>query len=113
LRRGVGNANKFFESMTEFKYFGRTVTNQFHSGRNYEHIEFGEVSYHSVQKLLSSSLLSRNLNTKISKMVVLPVVLYGCKTLSHTLRKERILRVFKNRVSRRMCIPKRREVLGG
>jgi hypothetical protein len=43
----------------------------------------------------------------------LPVVLYGCETWSLTLREERRLRVFENRVLRRIFGPKRDEVIGG
>jgi len=43
---------------------------------------------------------------------VLPVVLYGCETWSLTLREERRVRVFENRVLRRMFGPKRDEVTG-
>jgi len=42
----------------------------------------------------------------------LPVVLYGCETWSLTLRQERKLRVFENRVLRRIFGPKRDEVTG-
>jgi len=56
------------------------------------------VCHNSVQNLLSSSLLSKNLNTKIYRTIILPVVLYGCETWSLTLREERRLRVFENRV---------------
>jgi hypothetical protein len=45
-------------------------------------------------------LLSTNLKIKIYRTVILPVVLYGCETWSFTLRKERRLRVFENRVLR-------------
>jgi hypothetical protein len=40
--------------------------------------------YHAVQNLLSSRLLSRNVKIKIYKTIILPVVLYGCETLSLT-----------------------------
>ena len=39
----------------------------------------GNSCYYSVQTLLSSRLLSMNLNNKIYKTIVLPVVLYGCE----------------------------------
>ena len=42
--------------------------------------------YHSVQNILSSSLLSKNLKIKIYRTIILPVVLYGCETWSLTLR---------------------------
>jgi hypothetical protein len=67
----------------------------------------GNACYYSVQKFLSSYLLSRDLQIEI------PVVLYRCKTLSLTLREEHKLRVFEYRVLRRIFGHKRREVVGG
>jgi len=61
---------------------------------------------------LSSSLLSKNLKIKIYRIIILPVVLYGCETWSLTLREERRLRVFENTVLRRVFGPKRDEVTG-
>jgi len=52
--------------------------------------------------VLSSSLLSKNLKIKIYRTMILPVVLYGCETWSLTLTEERRLRVFENRVPRRV-----------
>ena len=49
---------------------------------------------------------------KIYRTIILPVVLYGCETWSPTLREERRLRVFENRVLRRIFVPKRNEVIG-
>jgi hypothetical protein len=49
---------------------------------------------------------------KIYKTIILPVVLYGCETWPHTLREEHRLRVFENRVLRRIFGPKRDEVTG-
>ena len=63
--------------------------------------------YYSVQTLLSSRLLSKNLKIKIYKTIVLPVVLYGCETWSLTLREECRLRVFENRILRRIFGPRR------
>jgi hypothetical protein len=65
-----------------------------------------------VQNLLSSRLLSRNLNIKIYITIIFPVVLYGCETWSLTLREERRLRVFENRVLMRVFEPRRDEVTG-
>jgi len=65
-----------------------------------------------VQNLLPSSLLTKNLNIKIYRTIILPVVLYGCETSSLTLREERKVRVFENRVLRRIFGPKRDEVTG-
>jgi hypothetical protein len=57
-------------------------------------------------------LLSRNLKIRIYETIILPVVLYGCETWSLTLREECRLRVFENRVLRRIFGPKRDEVTG-
>jgi hypothetical protein len=56
--------------------------------------------------------LSRNLKVKIHKTIILPVVLYGCETWSLILREEHRLRMFENRVLRRIFGPKREEVTG-
>jgi hypothetical protein len=72
----------------------------------------GNACYHSVQSLLSSRLLSKNLKIRIYKTINLPVVRYGCETWSLTLREEHRLRVFENRVLRRIFGPKRDEVMG-
>jgi hypothetical protein len=60
---------------------------------------------------LSSRLPSRNVKVKIYKTIILPVS-YWCETWSLTLRKEQRLRVFENRVLRRIFGPKRDEVTG-
>ena len=61
-------------------------------------------------EFLSSSLLSKKLKVKIYGTIILPVVLYGCETWSLTLREERRLRVFENRVLRTAFVPKKDEV---
>jgi hypothetical protein len=63
--------------------------------------------------LLPRSLESENVNIKIYKAIILPVVLYGCKAWSLTLRKEYRLRVFENRVLSRIFGPKRMMWLEG
>jgi len=73
-------------------------------------LKSGNACCYSVQNLLSSSLLSRNLNIKINRTISLPDLLYGCETWSLTLREERRLRVFENRVLRRIFWSKRDEV---
>jgi hypothetical protein len=55
-------------------------------------------------------LLSKNLKIKIYRTIILPVVLYGCETWSLTLREERRLRVFENRVLRETFGAKREKV---
>ena len=65
-----------------------------------------------MHNLLSTSLLSKNLNINIYRNIILPLVLYGCETWSLALRQERRLRVFENRVLRRILGPKRDEITG-
>jgi len=66
--------------------------------------------YYSVQNILSSSLLPENIKIKIYRTIILPFVLYGCETWSLSLREERRLRVFENRVLRGIFGPNRDEV---
>jgi hypothetical protein len=58
-------------------------------------------------------MISKNVKIKIYKIIISPVVLYGCETWSLTLREEHRLKVFENRVLRRIFGPKRDEVTGG
>ena len=97
----------------EFKYLGTTLTNQNSIQEEIKsRLKSGNACYHSVQNLLSSNLLSKNLKIKIYRTIILPIVLYGCETWSLTLREECRLRVFENRVLRRILGPKRDEVTG-
>ena len=68
--------------------------------------------HNSVQNLSSSSLISKNLKIKIYATIILPVVLYGYETWLLTLREEHRLRVFENRVLRRIFGPRRDGVTG-
>jgi len=76
---------------------GRTLTNQNSIQEEMKRFKSGIACCHSVQNLLSSSLLSKNLKIKIYRTIILSVVLCGCGTWSLTLREERGLRMFENR----------------
>jgi len=96
----------------EFKCLGTTITNQNSIQEDIKgRLKSGNASYHLVQNLLSSRLLSKNTQIKRDRTISLPVVLYGCETWSLTMREECRLRVFENRVMRRIFGPKREKVL--
>ena len=96
--------------MKTFKYLGSLLTNQNSIQEEIKcRLKVRNSCYYSVQILLSPRLLYRNLQIKIYKTVILPVVLYGCETWYRTLREECRLRVFENRILRRIFGPKRDE----
>jgi hypothetical protein len=104
--------NKSFERVEKFRYLGTALTNRnFIQEEIMSRLKLGNACYHLVQDLLSSILLSKNTKIKIYRTIIFPV-LYGCETWSVTLREEHRLRVFKNRVLRRIFGRKRDEVRG-
>ena len=109
----VKTVNSSIERVEEFKYLGTTLTNQNSIQEEIKgRLNSGNSCYCSMQNLLSSSLLPKYLKIKIYRTTILPVVLYGCETWSVMLRGVSRLRVFENKVLRRIFGPKRDEVTG-
>jgi hypothetical protein len=108
--QNIRTANESFENVSKFKYLGTTLTD-----RNdiYDEIKSrlnsGNACYYSVQNLLSFRLISKNLEIKLYKTVILPVMLYECETWSLTLGEEHRLKVFENCVLKKIFGPKREE----
>ena len=101
--------NSTFERVEEFIYLGTTLTSQI--------LLRNKLRADWVREMLAiiplfSRLLSKNVKIKIYGTIILSVVLYGCETWSLTLREERKLKVFENKVLRRISGPRRDEVTG-
>jgi hypothetical protein len=79
--RDIKIANRSFKNVSQFKYFGTTVTIQnLIQEKIKRRMNPGNACYHSVLNLLSSSLLSKSVKIRILKIMILHVVLYGYKT---------------------------------
>jgi hypothetical protein len=78
--QNIRMANESFENVTNFRYLGMTLIykNDIHEVKN--RLNLGNACYYSVQNLMSSHLISKNVKIKIYGTVILPVVLHGCKT---------------------------------
>ena len=102
--------NKSFERVEQFKYLGKPLNqNSIQEGIK-SRLKSGNACCYSVQNLLSSCLLSKNIRSKIHRTVILPLVMYGCESWLLMLREEHRLRMFKNSVVRSIFGPKRGEV---
>jgi hypothetical protein len=73
-------ANRWFENVSQFKYLGTTVTDQNLIQEELKRrLSSGNACYHSVQSLLSSRLLSKNVKMRIYKTIIFPVIFVGAK----------------------------------
>jgi hypothetical protein len=80
-------ANRSSENMSQFKYLGMTVRNQYLIQKEIKRIlNSGNACCHSVQNLLLSRLLSENVKIRIYNTIILPVILFGCEIWSLTQR---------------------------
>jgi hypothetical protein len=93
--------------------FGNNLTNQNYTLEEIKNrLNAESTCYCSLQNVLSSSLLFKNIKIKAYGTIVLPAVLYGCETWSLIFREECRLGVFKNEVLRRIIGPKTDKVQG-
>jgi hypothetical protein len=93
----IKRANRSFENVEQFRYLGTTVTSlNLIQEKLKRGLTPGNAYYHSVQNLLFSRLLSKNVKLRIYRTIILPVVMDGCETWPLTLRGEHRLRLFEN-----------------
>ena len=105
--------NLSFEKVEKIKNMGVTVTNTNDIRLEIKRrMNMGNACYYSLEKILSSRLLSKKRKVNTYETIILPVVLYGCETWSLTLREEHRLRVFENKVLRKIFGAKRDEMTG-
>jgi len=96
----------------ELSYFGTTLTDQYSIQEEIKNkLKLGNACSHSVQNLLSSSLLPKNIKINVYRYTILHVVFYRCETWLLTL-KEHQLRLFENGALRRIFGPKKNKVRG-
>jgi hypothetical protein len=93
LRRGRGVSFQDGVDVWNISIIWEQINGSQLSVKYQEQIEVRDTCYHSPYNILFFSLLSKNI--KIYRTITLPIVLYGCETLSFTLRDERRLRVFR------------------
>jgi hypothetical protein len=113
-KHNIKAADGYFLNVTQLKCLGTTVTNQKLIQEEIKRrLNSGNACYRSVQNLLSSRLLSKNIKIRIYKTIIFPVVLYECENWYLTLREEHRRRAFDNRVLRRIFGTKSHEVIEG
>jgi hypothetical protein len=106
--------NRSFENVAQFKYLGVALTKQNLIQEEIKRrLNLGNACSHSILNLSSSRVLSKNLKIRICKTIILSLDLYECETWSLILREEQRVRVFENRVLRRIFGSKRDDVIGG
>jgi hypothetical protein len=98
-RHNIMFHNSSLERVTQLKHLGTHITYKNYNQKEIKgRLKPGNVCYHSVQMTFSSSFLSKNINIKMYRTTILPVVLNGYESWSFRLREERRLRVSENSV---------------
>ena len=92
-----------FEEVAEFKYLGKIITK-----RNEMHKELKQ----EAQLLCITGTFVIPTSLKLYRTVILPVILYRCETWTLTLKEEKMLQVFENKVLRKIFVPKRDDQTG-
>jgi hypothetical protein len=106
-------ANKSLDYVATSKYLETILTDQNCINEEIESkLNTGNVCYYSVQSLLTSCQVFRDVKFKLHKTTILPVVLYGCGTRFLKIRDENRPSVFEKRVLRRIFRRKKVEVTG-
>jgi hypothetical protein len=110
-KQNIRRANESFENVATFKYLETTLTNQTDIHDEIKsRLNSGNACYHSVQNICLPISYKKKLRIKIYKTIILLFVLYGCETWPLALKEEHRLRVFKNRVLRRILGPNGRKM---
>ena len=105
--------NLSFQKVEKFKYLGVTVTNTNNIREETKRrIIMGNACYYSLEKILSSRLLSKKLKVNTYKTIILPVMLYGCETWFLALQEEMRLRVFEHEMLQKIFGAKRHNITG-
>ena len=104
--------NKSFERVEHSRYLGPTITNKSCIQEEIKsRLDAGNACYNWAQNLMSSSLLSKYKDKDIQSCNFACCFVW-CETWPLTLREARRLRMFQNRVLRKIFGPKRDEVTG-
>jgi predicted RNA-binding protein YlxR (DUF448 family) len=105
--------NSSFERVEEFKYLETALTYQNSIQEEIKStFNSGNACYFSVQSFMSFSFQSKNIEIKIYKIIFFPLCLNACESWSLTLREECRLRVYENKMLRRIFGPKRNDITG-
>jgi hypothetical protein len=112
IYHNINVANRSFENVAQFRYQQGEYNQRLVRGKIKRKLNSSSACYHSDQNLLSCHLRSQSIKNKIYKFII---CLYFriCESWSVTLREHHVLKVFENKVLRRVFGPKRDEIIAG